>query len=1466
MDPNRERDGCGVGFVADATGRASHRIVVSALGALTRLRHRGAVDADARTGDGAGLLLPIPRPWLTSAAVDLGAQAPVSRLGVAVCFLSTDPDARAVARRIVETSSAQEGLRVVAWRPVPVRPEALGERARATAPAITQALIEAAGTGHEDRERRAYLARRRIERAARDAGLDLCVPSLSFRTITYKALCAADQLAAFYPDLSDPDVAVPFAVFHQRYSTNTAPSWDRAQPFRVLCHNGEINTLQGNAAMMRAREGSLGGELGPPELLRPVLNPDGSDSAMLDNAVELLVRGGRDIRHALAMLIPPAWEGDLDLPNEVRDFHRYHGCLTEPWDGPAALVFTDGIRVGAALDRNGLRPLRYAVCQDGLVACASEAGAVDVRGHGSVRRGKLGPGQLISVEPGAVLEDAEIRSALAARRPYGEWVRRHLTVGQVGGPAVDPPPDLVARQVAFGITKEEITLIVRPMAVQGHEPTSSMGDDTPPAVLASTPRPVTHFLRQRFAQVTNPPIDHLQERAVMSLRTRLGPRAPLLEERPEAAALVELPTCILTPDGVCRLQAVTLEATFPVSEGPDGLKAACHRLGRDAEAAVQANARVVVISDRSVSPGRAPVPAVLAVGAVHHFLIRAGLRTRTSVVADAGDVRDGHDAACLLGYGAEAVCPRTAMEVVSHLAAEGRLGGDAGPEEAVDRYRTTLENAVLKVMSKMGIATVDAYRGGQIFEAVGLDDEVVRLCLDGTPVFLGGLGFRELGQDVLARHQQAFRDRAQPVSPGLVKHRAGGEYHATNPEVVRALQVVSGAAQDPEAAAADALRRAVAGDPAAYRDFAHLVDGRPPTVPRDLLDLVPVESPLPLDQVEPADEIARRFSAGAMSHGALSAEAHEAVALGFRMAGGKANTGEGGEDRRRYRDDRNCAIKQVASGRFGVTPEYCAFADELQIKMAQGSKPGEGGQLPGPKVTTEIATLRYTPPGVELISPPPHHDIYSIEDLAQLIFDLKQVNPQAAVSVKLVTTAGVGTIAAGVAKGLADVIHLAGADGGTGASPLASILHAGLPWEIGLAEAHRTLAADGLRGRVRLRVDGGLKTGRDVAVAALLGADEYSFGTAALVALGCLLVRTCHRDTCPVGIATQRPDLRGRFAGAPEMVARYVGLVAEDVRRHLAALGLRSVDEAVSRSDLLRLRPGTGRAARLDVTSLTAASLQGSDRALAPPAPRSPLGDRLCDEAFPALAAGRIAELAYDIGTGDRAVGARLGGAVARAFGDRRPPGRVRARFRGSAGQSFGAFLSEGAELELVGEANDYVGKGMAGGRIVIRPPEDDEGEPFLLGNTVLYGATGGQLFCAGRTGERFAVRNSGAIAVVEGVGDHAFEYMTGGAVVVLGPVGRNAAAGMSGGEAYVWDPGDELAGRVNQELVELRPPTGAQLPSLRRLVERHRLATGSRRAAAILRDWQRSVPPFVRIVPRSEMALIDRVDAAPAG
>ena len=1419
-DPTIERDACGIGLVADARGRASRELVDRALAGLAAVSHRGAWAADGVTGDGAGLLLPL-HECLTG---ERGA-------GLAMCFLR-EPWLRGT----VEEACRAEGLEPLGWRDVPHDVAALGSTATASMPRIAQLVL--APCSAPDAELRAYRARRRAER------LDgVYVASLSFRTVTYKALCAATQLRSFYPDLADSEWAAPWAIFHQRFSTNTAPSWERAQPFRLLGHNGEINTIDGNVEWMEARERARGLD---PELA-PALDRTGSDSALLDNALELLVRGGRDVREALSLLVPPAWQNDPRLPDEERAMHRYHAMLAEPWDGPAGLVFSDGVVCGAALDRNGLRPLRIAVCDDGLVAVSSEAGAVPLPDGAIVRRGRLGPGQLLSVDPErGLLFDGELKRDLASRRPYGAWVEESVRFGDQGSPLPVPETDLVARHALHGYTREELSLMLRPIAQTGADPVYSMGDDAPIAPLAGRARPLASYFRQRFAQVTNPAIDHYRERSVMSIATLVGARAPLDAEG-TLPPLVVLPSFLVTPAGLAALGPAAIDATFTAAEG---LAAAVDRVADECVALAASGTTALCLTDAAAGGERAPIPSLLALAAAHGRLVEQGLRTACSLLVSSDEARDTHMVATLVGFGADVVCPRLALETVARLAEADKVGGDRpSPAEAQSRLLHALEDGVLKVMSKMGISDVASYRGARLFEAVGLDRRLCRRFFGGTASAVGGISLDTLEQDTLARLAAAGAEKPQLENPGFYKFRKGGEPHATDPDVVEALQA--------SVTAAHALVKAVKGERQdLYERFAEQVNGRTPIEPRDLLELVPAGEPVPLGEVEPVDSIVRRFSGGAMSHGALSAEAHETIAIALNRLGGRSNSGEGGEDPARYRDERNSKIKQVASGRFGVTAEYAAFAEELQIKIAQGSKPGEGGQIPAHKVTEEIARLRGTSPGVSLISPPPHHDIYSIEDLAQLVFDLREVSPDADISVKLVSSSGVGVIAAGVAKAHADVVHVAGADGGTGASPLPSIKHAGTPWELGLAETQQALVASGLRGRVRLRVDGGFKTGRDVVVAALLGADEFSFGTALLLAEGCLMVRSCHLDTCPVGIASQRPELRAKYAGTPEMVEAYLRFVALEVREHLSRLGLRTLDEAVGRVELLRQRrTGDPSADALDLGALLTRTGHGHARYVGEPVPHEGdrLGALLHAQGKAAVSGARLVEPAYEITNADRAIGARLAGAIAKAVGSATPAGRVRARFEGAAGQSFGAFLTHGVELRLVGEANDYVGKSMSGGRIVVSPPSDDAGDPCLMGNTVLYGATGGELFCAGSAGERFAVRNSGAVAVVEGVGDHACEYMTRGTVIVLGPHGRNLAAGMTGGEAFLLDPDERL---LNDDLVALVPlDERRDADRLVELLERHVRFTGSVRASALLADRVGALRRVKLLVPRSELA-----------
>ena len=1555
-DPRFEHDACGIGFVAHLSGEPSHAILAQALTAVANMAHRGGVGADGKSGDGAGVLTQIPRAFFARALARLGIHYPVEDLAVGMFFLPQDEAQRASARQIVERSLARYGLTLLGWRPVPVDEAALGARARQTCPIIEQALVGQP----PDRpytpaayERALYLARKAAEAAAHAHGItDFAIPSLSSRTLVYKGLLVAPLLAQFYPDLRDPLYATAIAVYHQRYSTNTFPTWPLAQPFHMLSHNGEINTLQGNTTWMQAREAEwrrlagqqpTTGEPGPGDRelmhhalreggaalaaevarLGPVIDMSGSDSAKLDNVLELLVLGGRDIRHALTMLVPEAWERVLDMDPAWRAFYQYHAGLIEPWDGPAALAFCDGQVAGLALDRNGLRPARYLVTDDGLVICGSEVGAVPIDEARIVRKGKVGPGQMIAVDlqSGRFEENDAIKSRLAAQAPYAEWLERQMHVLAPAGAAhysegYEPESResreaksalLGELQRAFGYTAEELAVILRPMLRDGQEPVGSMGDDTPPAVFADRARPLYNYFKQRFAEVTNPPIDPLREELVMSLSLMLGRRGHLLEQGPAHAHLLRLASPVLNDRHLAMIRGLedpafastTLRALFPAAEGADALVAALDRLCRQAEEAIAAGKVILIISDRGVDETNAPIPALLALGAVHQHLIRIGRRTNVSLLVESGEPREVHHLACLIGMGAEAVNPYLALATVRALAVERdevrSKGHDAEPasalahtqaelaDEAEQNYIHALEKGLLKIMSKMGIATVDSYCGAQVFEAIGLADEVVERCFAGVPARLGGVGFHKLAADVLDHHDAAFANRLPLVAtrtalphPGFYKFKKDGEYHAFSPAVVHALQ-----------------KAANGGDYAAYRAYSELVHKRPPTELRDLLDFVPpqgqttrddspattndppqtealspiasLRSPVSLDEVEPIESIVRRFSTAAMSHGSTSIEAHETLAIAMNRLGGLSNSGEGGEDPARYTDERNSTIKQVASARFGVTPAYLASARELQIKMAQGSKPGEGGQLPGHKVSEEIARIRHTTPGVQLISPPPHHDIYSIEDLAQLIYDLKQANPRAAVSVKLVAEAGVGTIAAGVAKGGADVILISGHSGGTGASPLSSIKNAGVHWELGLAETQQTLVINGLRGRVRLRVDGGLKTGRDVVLAALLGADEFSFGTAALVAEGCVMARTCHTNNCPVGIATQRPELRAKFTGTPEQVVHFFLHVAQEVREILATLGARSLDEIIGRTDLLcQVRRGHPEADRLDLTPL----LQRVDRPGDPIRNVEPwngrittgeLNLRILNDVFgqhdPRTAPIAPVELSYTIRNTDRTVGATLSGAIGRYFGEAGlPENTITLRFKGSAGQSFGAFLAPGVRMLLEGEANDYVGKGMAGGELVVRPPSTAR-YPWhastIVGNTVLYGATGGAFYAAGRAGERFAVRNSGAVAVVEGTGDHACEYMTGGVVLVLGPTGRNFAAGMTGGLAYVFDEDGGFLSRCNGELVEVGALDAGDEENIRALLSRHLELTGSPRAADLLARWEEVRTRFWRIVPR---------------
>ncbi len=1463
-NPYREYDACGVGFVAHPR-QSSHRVLRLALGGLSRVAHRGATGSD-RTGDGAGILTRIPEPLLRRDAARRGAPLPDGApVGVGAFFFPRGAEEKAAA--VVEKTLADEGLPFAGWRDVPVRLGRLGDWAEKTRPSVRHALLAPpAGADADEWERRLYLAGRVASRRAKAEGLEgFWVVSLSHRTVVYKALLTGTELKSFYPDLEDPDYATGVAVFHQRYSTNTLPSWALAQPFHLLAHNGEINTLWGNRNAMRAREPELSSPVWGDRIRRllPVLTDEGSDSTSLDEALELLVRSGRDPLHALTMLVPDAPQGHL--PEALRAFYDFHAGLIEPWDGPAAVAFTDGIVAGAHLDRSGLRPLRWKIADDGHVVAASEAGIVDLDHEHVVASGRLGPGETIAVDTatGEILLDKDVKARLASRRPWAEWASRHV---RHAAPAPGPretvsEAELALRQAAHGWGVEDLRYVLAPSAA-GQEPVFSMGDDAPMPPLSKSPQPLYAFFRQRFAQVTNPPIDSLRETAVMSLRMDLGKGGSLLLEEPGDAHFLSLEHPVLLEDDVAAIRAAAdfrpcvLDATFDAASGAAGLVLALDALAARAEEAVRAGSEILVITDRGMTRERAAVPALLALGAVREHLLRAGLRYRVGLVVEAGDARDVHHFAVLHGFGAEAVHPWLALASVRALAAKDGIEGDAAAA-----FRASAEKGLRKVLAKMGISALSSYCGGQVYDALGLSPEVMEKCFRGTASPLGGLGFAEIAEDVLAVHRAAFDGTALP-DHGRVRYRKDAEEHAWAPPVVVSLQ------------------KAAKGSEEAWAEFRAKADARAPSVPRDLLGFSP-RQPVQVEEVESASEIVKRFIVSAMSLGALSPEAHETLAVAMNRLGARSNSGEGGEDPATWTgsgaERKDNRIKQVASARFGVTAEYLVRADELEIKIAQGAKPGEGGQLPAHKNSPLIARLRHAVPGIALISPPPHHDIYSIEDLAQLIHDLKEVNPKARVGVKLVSEAGVGRVAAGVAKAFADYVLIAGHSGGTGASPLSSIKHAGSPWELGLAETQQALVENGLRRRIEVRVDGGLRTAKDVVIAACLGAEAFGFGTAPLVAAGCAMARQCHLNTCPTGIATQREDLRRKYRGTPEMVVAYFMHLAEDVRELLASLGARTIDEIVGRPDLLRRvdRPESPRSRLLDLSLL----LQRAGDETSPRRRMQNRNDRpRTGPQFPSLDSELVSHVAVSLGTGraysgtfevrnhNLSVGTHLSGELVRTFGSL-PPGAVRLKFRGPAGQSFGAFAIRGLTLELEGEANDGVGKGLSGAEIVIRPyPRAGyiarAREQALLGNAALYGATAGRLFAAGRAGDRFAVRNSGAVAVVEGVGAHGCEYMTGGTVVVLGRTGANFGAGMTNGFAYVLDEDALFATRCNTELVTVDELSGADDATLVPLLVAHAERTGSAIARSILSGWPGARSAFRRVTPKPAPALVQPAPA----
>ncbi len=1478
--PRNEHDACGIGFVANIRGEKSHGIIRKGLEVLINLTHRGATGCDPDTGDGAGILIQIPHEFYAHEYGVLGMPRlpEAGAYGVAMCFLPVDKHSRLQAEGVFERIAQEEGLTVLGWRDTPVNGMAVGREARASQPYIEQLFLGRPAEMDEDSfERLLYRVRRRTENEMAESEIEgkefFYVPSLSCRTIVYKGLMLAPQIEKFYYDLANPLVKSALCLIHQRFSTNTFPSWKLAHPYRYVAHNGEINTIRGNINWMNARQSVLASPLynGQIDKLFPVIMPGGSDSASLDNTVEFLLQSGRSLPHVMAMLIPEAWAGNPDMDEDKRAFYEYHASLMEPWDGPAAIAFTDGRVIGATLDRNGLRPGRYIVTKDDLVVLASEAGVLDVPAKDIRMKGQLQPGRMFLVDTveKRIISDAEFKKQLAGRQPYASWLKeQQVTLDQLPEPSrmiAFNPETLLRRQRAFGYSEEDLRILLAPMAAKGEEPVGSMGNDVPLACLSDRPQSLFNYFKQLFAQVTNPPIDPIREELVMSLISYIGTERNILAEAPENCHTLKLPHPILTNRDLEKLRrvstgdllATTLPALFRVADGEQGLKRSLEELSARATHAVESGYTLLILSDRGVDPTYAAIPSLLAMAAVHNRLVQEKTRTQVALIIESGEPREVMHFALLIGYGASAINPYLAIETLHDLKRLGLLPHNITGNHAEKNFIKAINKGLLKTFSKMGISTLQSYRGAQVFEAVGLNQSLVEAYFPGTASRIEGVGLDVLAREALLKHAFAFQplteSETELVVGGQYQFREGGEYHLLNPDTISKLQY--------------AVRE---NNPATFQEYTDLLDDRNRHLCtlRGLFQLKYAKKPLPLDEIEPAKEIVKRFTTGAMSFGSISKEAHETLAIAMNRMGGMSNTGEGGEDEVRFKpdangDSRRSAVKQVASGRFGVTTNYLVNADELQIKMAQGAKPGEGGQLPGHKVDEIIAKVRHSIPGVGLISPPPHHDIYSIEDLAQLIYDLKNVNPKARIAVKLVSEVGVGTVAAGVSKAHADTVLISGDSGGTGASPLSSIKHAGLPWELGLAETQQVLLLNDLRSRIRVQTDGKLQTGRDVVIAALLGAEEFGFSTMPLVSMGCIMMRKCHLNTCSVGIATQDPILRARFRGQPEHVINFFFFLAEQVRQYMAKLGFRTFDEMVGRvekidatiahdhwktkgidlSSILHLPTLPSRVARHKVQ----AQNHGLDKAL---------DHVLIEKAAPALESKTPVTGSFAIRNVHRTVGAMLGGQIAMRYGSAGLPDEtIHFKFSGSAGQSFGAFVPSGVTLELEGESNDYLGKGLSGGRIIAYPPKGSSflpEESILVGNVVLYGATSGEAFLNGIAGERFAVRNSGAVAVVEGVGDHGCEYMTNGTVIVIGKTGRNFAAGMSGGRAFVYDEqGDFSTRRCNTTSVDLEPLASEQdIAEVRGLLERHRDLTGSPRAAWILRRWAEAQPRFIKVFP----------------
>jgi glutamate synthase (ferredoxin) len=1479
-DPAYEHDACGVGFVVDIKGRKSHKILQHGLQILTNLDHRGACGAEVNTGDGAGVLLQMPHKFLVAAAKKARIDLPnPGEYGCGIVFLPRNATLRRRIEEKFEQIVQSEGQSVLGWRTMPTNNSMLGETAKSCEPFMRQVFIGRNAQISDELafERKLYVIRKRayseIRASTMEGAASWYVASLSHKTLVYKGMLLTAQLGQYFADLSDPSMETALALVHSRFSTNTFPSWDRAHPYRYVAHNGEINTVRGNANWMHAREALFQSEAFDDDIAKilPIINPNGSDSAMFDNTLELLVLAGRSLPHAMMMMIPEPWSNHQTMDDAKRAFYQYHSCLMEPWDGPASICFTDGKQIGALLDRNGLRPSRYYVTKDDLVIMASEAGVLEVPPEDIVQKGRLQPGRmfLVDTEQGRIVPDEEIKKAVATERPYREWLNDHqVEISELPQAPEVPQPDhdtLLQRQIAFGYTFEDERLLLAPMAQNGVEAVGSMGNDTPLAVLSSKPRLLYDYFKQLFAQVTNPPIDSIREEIITSAETRLGSEGNLLNPQPADCRRLELKWPIITNEDFAKIRRMdlpglrvgVLPSLFRVTRGEKGLVKSMEEIRLMARRMIEEEeVNVLILSDRGVNREFAPIPALLAVAGLHHYLIREGLRTRVSLVIETGEAREVHHFALLIGYGASAINPYVAFETIDGMIRDDRLM-NIDHKTACKNLVKAATKGIIKVMAKMGISAIQSYRGAQVFEAVGLRQDVIDEYFSWTASRIGGIGMDVIAQEVLVRHKAAFPDRrvdghTLPVG-GLYQWRSDGEFHLFNPESIHRLQ------------------KSVRNDSfAVFKEYSRLVNEQATNICtlRGLLDFK-IGDAVPLEEVESIESIMKRFKTGAMSYGSISKEAHETLAIAMNRIGGKSNTGEGGEDPERYKpldngDSKNSAIKQVASGRFGVTSEYLVSAREIQIKMAQGAKPGEGGQLPGGKVYPPIAKTRHTTAGVGLISPPPHHDIYSIEDLAELIHDLKNANRRARVSVKLVAEVGVGTVAAGVAKAHADVVLISGYDGGTGASPQTSIMHAGLPWELGLAETHQTLVMNNLRSRIAVETDGQLKTGRDVVIAALLGAEEFGFATAPLVATGCIMMRVCHLNTCPAGVATQDPRLREKFAGKPEHVVNFMRFIAMEMRELMAQLGFRSIEEMIGRVDRLEARKAVAhwKAKGLDFSNLLYQPDAGNDVGRFCQIPQDHGLEKslditqLLDICKPAIERGEKVEADMSIRNINRVFGTITGSEVTRKYGAAGlPEDTIQIRLKGSAGQSFGAFLPRGMTFRLEGDANDYIGKGLSGGKLIISPPKASTFKPWeniIVGNVALYGATSGEVYLAGMAGERFCVRNSGVHAVVEAVGDHGCEYMTGGRVIVLGPVGRNFGAGMSGGVAYIFDERGDARLNINPDMVEigaLEEPE--EIAAVKAMIERHLHYTSSARAKQVLDGWDKLVKQFVRVMPR---------------